>query len=75
MLEKPKMDPSVNQYNSHSPGYGWLQNPITICHGFVTLLPFERLAGRKPGSATQVKVRARDKYQKKRKKQKKQKKT
>ncbi|KAF5931496.1 hypothetical protein HYC85_027667 [Camellia sinensis] len=47
MLEELKMDPSVNQYNSHSPGYGWLQNPKTIWHGLVTLLPFERLAGPK----------------------------
>ena len=32
MLEEPKMDPSVNQYNSHSPGYGWLQTPSSIWH-------------------------------------------
>ena len=47
MLEEPKMDPSVNQCNGHSPGYGWLQNPKTIWHGLVTLLPFARLAGPK----------------------------
>ena len=47
VLEEPKMDPSANRYNSHSLGYGWLQNPKTIWHGLVTLLPFERLAGPK----------------------------
>ena len=66
ILEEPKMDLSVNQYNSHSPGYGWLQNPKTIWHGFVTLLPLRGSLGRKPGRATQAKVRANEKKEKNR---------
>ena len=51
VLEEPKMDHSANQYNSHSPGYGWLRDPKTIWHGLVTLLPMRGSLGRKPERA------------------------
>ena len=56
MLEDPKMDPSVNQCNGHSPGYGWPQNPKTIWHGQSYTFTLERLAGSKTRKGDPLKI-------------------